>query len=61
MGQIRASMQDICAPTDAAAADDLGGEWDLAESQQLRKKIEKKLAELAVKCVSRRKMPITTA
>jgi hypothetical protein len=60
VGKVRAAMQDICAATDAATANDSGGESALAEIQQLRKKIEKKLVELAVKCVSRRKLPITT-
>ena len=59
MGKVRAAMQDICAAIDAATADNSAGESALAEIQQLRSKIEKKLVELPAKCVSRRKLPIT--
>ena len=58
MGKVRAAMQDICAATDAATADDPSAESSLAEIQELRTKIEKKLAELPTKC-PRRKIPIT--
>ena len=59
MGKVRAAMQDICAAMDAATADDSAGESALAEIQQLRTKIEKKLVELPAKCASRRKLLIT--
>ncbi|KAL3762006.1 hypothetical protein ACHAW5_008230 [Stephanodiscus triporus] len=58
MGKVRAAMQDICAATDAATADDPSAESSLAEIQELRTTIEKKLAELPTKC-PRRKIPIT--
>ena len=58
MGKVRAAMQDICAAMDAATADDSAGESVLAEIQQLRSKIERKLVELPAKCASRKKLSI---